>query len=67
MIFLQGVTEQNSFQIIVQDFGKGFDMDSIQAEAQYGLKNMIKRAKLINADLQINTTPGVGTLIKIKK
>ncbi|MCX6313478.1 MAG: histidine kinase [Sphingobacteriales bacterium] len=67
MIFLQGVTEQNSFQIIVQDFGKGFDLDSIQAEAQYGLKNMIKRAKLINADLQINTTPGVGTLIKIKK
>ncbi|MBC7948020.1 MAG: hypothetical protein H7Y42_09095 [Chitinophagaceae bacterium] len=49
--------------ITIQDNGKGFDTKLSSAGA--GLRNLEKRVKMINGDLDINSEPGKGTLITI--
>ena len=52
--------------IAIRDNGKGFSGDAVIAGA--GLQNVQKRAKMINADLKIESQPGAGThvIISIK-
>ena len=63
---LYGKTEQEIFTISIRDFGKGFDANSISGEGHYGLKNMRKRAAVVNANLQIFATTGKGVTVTIK-
>jgi len=46
----------------VEDTGIGIP---IQAEPGYGLKNMRDRARLLGAELTINSSIGKGTLVRL--
>ncbi len=48
-------------RIEIKDNGSGFD--NSKSVAGSGLNNLASRSKMIKADLQINTTPGKGTLV----
>ena len=53
------------FQVVVRDFGQGFDPVSRRGHS-LGLLNMQDRAKLINGKLTIASRPGLGTWIKLE-
>ena len=56
--------KEGSLAMRIKDDGKGFDMESIQAEGSgNGLKNMRKRASEIGGKLEITSLPGEGTTI----
>ena len=54
---------ESALQLMVEDDGKGFiaDPDS----AGFGIRGMRKRADSISADLQIQSTPGRGTVVRV--
>ncbi len=62
--------EENSFTLAIKDNGVGFDLAQKQQSATsysgVGLKSMFNRAKLIGANISINSEYGKGTLILIK-
>jgi signal transduction histidine kinase len=64
-LLLQGIADQQSFNVAIIDFGKGFDIDLLEKDGHYGLKNMKQRAESINATLQISSTDGKGVAVKI--
>jgi two-component system, NarL family, sensor histidine kinase UhpB len=49
-------------QLTIRDDGCGFDAQTQQAQG-HGLRNMAQRARLIKADLAIQSAPGAGTRI----
>jgi len=56
--------KEGSLVMRIKDDGKGFDMESIQAEGSgNGLKNMKRRAIEIGGKLDITSQPGIGTSI----
>jgi signal transduction histidine kinase len=50
----------NSYKIIVEDNGKGFDMNSTKLRRS-GLKNIESRISIINGQIEFNSKLGVGT------
>lgn len=54
-------------QVIIEDNGEGFDMATVQAVAgervHFGLNSMRERATLIGGQLEVESTPGVGTTL----
>lgn len=66
---LKIVFEDPCLRIVIQDHGCGFDLKQISAQATEhrgsGLKNMITRAYMINAELDIDSIPGKGTAITL--
>jgi two-component system NarL family sensor kinase len=59
----------NKFVLRVEDNGIGFDLEKKQnqltSSSGIGLKNMMNRARLIGADLDIQSSPGKGTVITV--
>lgn len=51
-------------QISLQDDGLGFQIDNI--DKGYGLNSMKKRAKILKAKIEIQSSPKNGTLVKIE-
>ncbi len=64
-IYLNLQTSQAQTTLTIADDGKGFDTTQNKQYQGIGLKNMQKRASLINAQLQLTSTPGQGTSIQI--
>jgi len=66
-LFYQG---NDTFVMKIRDDGVGFDVqekkDSGSGSSGLGLKSMRNRAKMIGADLAIESEPGKGTTISIK-
>ena len=56
--------DASTLLLTVRDTGKGFDLAT--ASSGIGLKNMRDRARLVKADLQIQSAPGQGTRIECK-
>ena len=52
----------NFLELTVEDNGRGFLIDS--QSLGFGIRGMRKRADNISADLQIRSTPGVGTTVQ---
>jgi signal transduction histidine kinase len=52
--------------ILIEDDGSGFDQDAIM-EVQFGVRGMRERARSIDADLIIESPPGSGTKIRLRK
>jgi two-component system NarL family sensor kinase len=50
--------------LTIADNGRGFDPEHIPPE-RYGLIGMVERAKLLGATIQIISSPGAGTRIKL--
>jgi signal transduction histidine kinase len=65
-LLLQGNTQLTFFEISIHDFGKGFDVNTVNEDGHYGLKNMQQRAKSINAKLVITAATGRGATVVIK-
>jgi two-component system, NarL family, sensor kinase len=62
--------KEDGFVMEIKDNGKGFDLEQKQQSATsysgVGLKSMFNRAKLIGANMAINSEPGRGTVILIE-
>ncbi len=56
--------DKNVLHLVVTDDGVGFD--NSKGKKGIGLKNIISRAKKLNATLEFNSTPGTGTEVGIK-
>ena len=56
----------HSYQLRVADDGKGFDLKT-KLTGHYGLSNIRKRAKELNAELQLTSGAGSGTTAILKK
>jgi signal transduction histidine kinase len=55
------------FWMEIEDEGKGFDLRQAQNSARVGLASMHERAAEIGWHLQITTSPGTGTRIRVEK
>jgi signal transduction histidine kinase len=53
--------------IEVEDQGRGFDLGQAQNSGSLGLHSMRERATEIGWDLQIRTSPGEGTCVRVAK
>jgi two-component system sensor histidine kinase DevS len=58
--------ESSSVILSIQDNGRGFDATTVKAYTGHGLRNMQERARALDAQLRIDSTPGQGTLIEVK-
>src|SRR5450755_4764292 len=60
----------DTFVMTIQDDGVGFDLqqkkESGTGSSGLGLKSMRNRAKMISADLSIQSEPGKGTKISVR-
>ncbi len=59
--------QAESVTLLVEDDGVGFDVDSVAAsdmDGGYGLFGMRERARLLDGDLAIESTPGWGTRLR---
>jgi two-component system sensor histidine kinase DegS len=71
LICIHGQFEPDKVELLVGDDGKGFTMgeDSrlswLLANHHYGLATMHERAALIGACIQISSSPGQGTQIRV--
>ena len=55
------------FEMIITDNGKGFDFNQSDEKSGMGLKNIIKRAEIINFRVAIDTVPEKGTTITVSE
>lgn len=62
-IYLKAKKETNKMLITIKDDGKGFAEELVSGGA--GLHNLQNRAKMINAEVKINSQPGAGTVVTI--
>jgi two-component system, NarL family, sensor histidine kinase DegS len=61
---------ENEITVTVKDGGKGFDEKLVEArsmniESGRGFFNMYERSEYINAKLDIKSSPGMGTIVKL--
>jgi len=56
--------KNNELEVLVQDDGKGFDLDKIQSS--HGLKNLQKRADKLKAEMDISSAINEGSSIQFK-
>jgi two-component system, NarL family, sensor kinase len=61
---IQLIGQQNGITIMIEDNGKGFDIQSIQNGR--GQKNMRARTQWLNGNFHLDSTPGHGTTICIE-
>ena len=71
-ILIEGMLTADSISVAVLDDGIGFitatslKLDEILAKKHFGLANMLERANLIGAEIQIESKPGQGTQVRVK-
>jgi nitrate/nitrite-specific signal transduction histidine kinase len=58
------VAQEERVEVIIRDDGCGFDISALSPE-NLGLKIMRERAEAVHAELEIESTPGAGTQIKM--
>jgi len=70
-IEISGIIGEEQIDLTVQDDGQGFNLDqgldlvALLSKRHFGLASMSERAALVGADLNVETSPGNGTKIKI--
>ena len=53
-------------KVIIEDNGKGFRLeDTTEKGLHFGLKTMRERARAVNGDLRVETSPGEGTRVVV--
>lgn len=60
------VVEAGTLTLTIRDNGRGFDPDLVPKQGHYGLRGLRERARILQAALQIQSSPGSGTLISLK-
>ena len=51
--------------LTVSDDGCGFDATALSLDGHYGLKGMRERAEMIGGELEIESQPGQGTIVRL--
>lgn len=64
--FVQLIKEQNRLSVVVEDNGKGFDVNLPGNKEGAGLINVRSRVDYLKGQLAIHAEPGKGTLINIE-
>ncbi len=70
-INIRGNLTPSNFDLYIEDNGKGFDLNgqldlnTLLVNNHFGLAGMIERARLIGADIQIQSNPSRGTKIHV--
>jgi len=71
MVTILGYLSPSLIKLSVHDNGSGFDpkeildLDALQANHHFGLSGMFERAKLIGAEIRVESEPAKGTSIRI--
>lgn len=64
-VFATLSNEDGYLRLIVQDNGRGFDVNSLKSKKSLGLVGIKERALLMNGNLEIQSTPGMGTSLSL--
>lgn len=62
---IQLVKDDEGISVTVEDNGKGFDTRSLDESKGIGLKNIRSRVALLNGSVEVDSSPGRGTLTAI--
>jgi signal transduction histidine kinase len=62
---VQARASDNRLEVIVKDDGKGFDPAALVEGRRNGLGNMRRRAESIGGTLEVQSSPGSGTAVKL--
>ena len=63
---VQAKASDNALEILVQDDGRGFDLQAPgSAREHHGLGNMRRRAASIGGTLQVESAPGKGATVRL--
>jgi len=65
-IVVSVVAEQGSVRLEVRDDGRGFDPRFASERGHFGLAVMRERAGLVGGELQVESEPGCGTVIRAR-
>ena len=65
-VFVQLIRGGNRLNVVVEDNGKGFDMDVSENNKGAGLANVRSRVDYLKGRLDIHAEPGKGTLVNIE-
>jgi two-component system nitrate/nitrite sensor histidine kinase NarX len=52
--------------LLIEDDGQGFEAGGDLPDSRHGLRLMRERADLLGAELQVTSTPGLGTRVRIE-
>lgn len=69
-VYITLCEEAATLIVTIQDNGRGFDVQALEAgyirRGSFGLLNMRERAELIGGTWQIESEPGVGTIVTVR-
>ena len=55
-----------AIELVVEDFGKGFDLEATKGNGGLGLISMQERVRLVGGSLAITTKAGDGTRVQVR-
>lgn len=64
-VWLSLSSTPDSCEAVVEDDGRGFDLEGLSGSLHFGLQLMKERAASIDAQLQIRSSPGSGTVVRL--
>lgn len=64
-LFIQITEGNNEISLIAEDNGKGFDLSNVDEHSGSGLSHMKSRIENLNGTIDIDSSPGRGTIISI--
>jgi signal transduction histidine kinase len=53
-------------QVIIEDDGRGFDVEAVSAQGRLGLPGIGERLAVVGGTLSIDSSPGAGTTLYIR-
>jgi len=53
------------FELVIEDDGSGFDMQSVEGSDRLGLRGMQERAQVLGAHFSVDSQPGNGTRVHL--
>ena len=62
-VILKAANEE--IDLVVEDFGKGFDVEAARGKGGLGLISMQERVRLVGGELLLRTKAGDGTLVQL--
>lgn len=58
--------EKNTIKLLIRDNGKGFSVNGVQPHKGFGMNGMLERAGILKGKLEISSSEGNGTVIKLE-
>lgn len=65
-VTVRAMRQEDSIMVEIEDDGKGIDMEHLLDRESWGLVGMHERVRYFGGELQINGTPGRGTIVILR-